>query len=200
MDQQGALADAMSHGAEQDVTGRGTDTRDAADLRKVWWLVALVGVAGVAAGIILLVEPAGSLSTLTVVVGILLLLEGVVALFTSLLGDARNTALAAVGGVLGIILGIALIRNPFGGVNAVGIVIGLWLVLAGAIGIARSITDRRHRIIRAVVACAEIAAGVIIVSEPRIGYTALAIIAGIWLIVSGLATIAFSVSVHRADG
>ena len=93
---------------------------------------------------------------------------------------------------------IALIRNPFGGVNAVGIVIGLWLVLAGAIGVARAITERRHRILRALLSCAEIAVGIIIVSEPRIGYTALAVIAGIWLIVSGISAIAFSISVHRA--
>ena len=190
---QAALGNGIGYAAERD-----ENSRDAGQLRKVWWLVALVGVAGIAAGIILLVEPKNSLSTLTVVVGILLLLEGAVALLSSLLGDARNTALTAVGGVLGIILGIALIRNPFGGVNAVGIVIGLWLVLAGAIGIARAITERRHRIVRALLSCAEIAVGIIIVSEPRIGYTALAVIAGIWLIVSGISAIAFSISVHRA--
>jgi uncharacterized membrane protein HdeD (DUF308 family) len=171
---------------------------EAHSLRWVWWLVLLIGVAAVAAGIVLIAQPSKSLSFLTVLLGILLLLESLVALFASLIGDARHRALTAVAGVLGIIVGVALIRDPFKGVTAVGILIGIWFVAAGAIGLVRVFGPVRHRILRGLIALAEIAIGIVIVSKPHIGYTTLAIIAGIWLILSGVGTMAFALAIRRA--
>ena len=148
---------------------------DAHSLRWVWWLVLVIGLAGVAAGIVLIAQPSKSLSFLTILVGIILLLDSLVALFAAIVGDARHRALTAIAGVLGI-----------------------WFVAAGAIGLVSIFGPRRHRLVRALIALAEIAIGIFNVSKPHIGYTTLAIIAGIWLILAGIGTVAFAIAVRRA--
>jgi uncharacterized membrane protein HdeD (DUF308 family) len=171
---------------------------DPRSLRWVWWLVLMIGLAGIAAGIVLIAQPSKSLSFLTILLGILLLLDSLVALFASIVGDARHRALTAIAGVLGIIVGVVLIRDPFVGVTAVGILIGVWFVAAGAIGLVRVFSPIRHRFLRGLIALAEMAIGIVLVAKPHIGYTALAIIAGIWLILSGIGTMAFALAVRRA--
>ena len=48
-----------------------------------WWLLALVGVLSIAAGIIILLKPSDSLATLAVIAGIFLLLDGIIELAAS---------------------------------------------------------------------------------------------------------------------
>ena len=56
------------------------ERRDLVDAAQVWWLLALLGVASLVAGVILVLKPSDSLATLAVVVGIFLLLDGIVEL------------------------------------------------------------------------------------------------------------------------
>ncbi len=161
----------------------------ARDVAGVWWLILLLGLASVIAGIILVVRPSHSLTTLAVVIGIFLLIDGIVELVRSF-GREENRALAAIVGVLGIIIGIALIRHPIHGVNAIGLVFGIWLVAAGLVRVVRAVAVRQRVLLQTVIALVEAAVGVAIVSDPHIGYTALALVAGIWLIANGIGLMA----------
>src|SRR5438270_11658931 len=87
----------------------------------LWWVLVLVGVMSVVAGIILVFKPSNSLATLAVIFGIFLLIDGIGELVASLSGTTDNRGLAAILGVLGVIIGIVLIRHPFHGVNAIGL-------------------------------------------------------------------------------
>ena len=63
-----------------------------ADLREwtsAWWLVLLVGVLSVIAGVIVLTKPSDSLATLAVIIGIFILVDGIFELAASL---SRRTA------------------------------------------------------------------------------------------------------------
>src|SRR3954468_11187495 len=84
----------------------------------LWWVLVLVGVMSLVAGIILVFKPSNSLATLAVIFGIFLLIDGIAELVASITGRVDNRALAAIVGVLGIVIGIALIRHPFHGVAA----------------------------------------------------------------------------------
>jgi uncharacterized membrane protein HdeD (DUF308 family) len=170
---------------------------DARDASRFWWGFVLLGLASAAAGVILVLEPSNSLATLAVVVGIFLLIEGIAELIRSFGHTVDNRALAALIGVLGVVVGIALIRHPFHGVTAIGLLIGIWLVAAGAVRIVVAIASGLT-FLRLVVAVVEIVAGIIIVSDPHIGYATLAILTGIWLIVNGIATIAVGLAVRGA--
>jgi uncharacterized membrane protein (UPF0136 family) len=77
-----------------------------------WWLFLIIGMLSVVAGVIILFRPGESLSTLAVIAGIFLLLDGILALADSLLHNTRNHGLVALLGVLSAIVGVLLIRHP----------------------------------------------------------------------------------------
>lgn len=166
------------------------------DAAQVWWLLALLGVASLVAGVILVLKPSDSLATLAVVVGIFLVLDGIIELVGSFAGSAEHRALAAIAGILGIVVGIILIRHPTHAVAAIGLLIGVWLVAVGAIHLLRSITLGGGSLLRLMIALLEIVVGIVIISDPHIGYATLAVLTGIWLIVNGIGTIALAVALR----
>ncbi len=167
---------------------------DAIEVSRLWWLFVMVGVASIIAGVILVFKPSNSLATLAVIVGIFLLIDGIAELIRSFGHSVQNRGLAAILGVLGIIVGIALIRHPFHGVTAIGLLIGIWFVAAGVVRLVRGIVV--GGLLGIVVAVVEIIAGIVIVSDPHIGYATLAILTGIWLIINGAVVIAIGVAVR----
>lgn len=172
------------------------ERRDLVDAAQVWWLLALLGVASLVAGVILVLKPSDSLATLAVVVGIFLLLDGIIELVGSFANSAEHRALAAIAGILGIVVGIILIRHPTHAVAAIGLLIGVWLVAVGAIRVLRSITLGGGSLLRLVIALLEIVVGIVIISDPHIGYATLAVLTGIWLIVNGIGTMALAVALR----
>ena len=83
-----------------------------------WWLLVLVGIVSLVAGGILVAKPSHSLATLSVVFGIFLLIDGIIELASSFGRGQENRALAAIFGLLVIVVGILLIRHPTTAVSA----------------------------------------------------------------------------------
>ena len=98
-----------------------------------WWLLVLVGVLSIAAGITILIKPGDSLATLAVIAGIFLLLDGILELAASLMHGTLNRGSLALLGVLTAIVGVLLIRHPIQGVAAVALLIGIWLIAVGVV-------------------------------------------------------------------
>lgn len=169
-------------------------TREAAYAASAaWWMLVLVGALSLAAGLIVLAKPSNSLTTLAVVFGVFVLLDSIYELVTSLF--AERGAVGALLGVLGIVIGILLIRHPVHGVLAVGLLVGIWFVAAGVIRLVRAFT-LEARLWNIVVALLEIAAGVVIVSSPHISFATLALLLGISLLLNGLAMVALVWTMH----
>ena len=163
---------------------------EAIRIARAWWLFALVGLASLVAGIIFVAKPSHSLNALAVVAGIFLLVDGIAELVASFGDDAGDRALAAIIGVIGIVIGVILIRHPSHAVTAIGLLIGIWLVAAGVIRLVRAIVIRDRILLRVAIALVEIVVGIAVVSSPHIGYVTLALLVGIWLIVNGIGTMA----------
>ncbi|HWX96162.1 MAG TPA: HdeD family acid-resistance protein [Solirubrobacteraceae bacterium] len=160
-----------------------------------WWLFLVVGLLSIAAGVIVLAKPSNSLATLAVIAGIFILVDGFFDLFASFSGRTANRGLAAIVGVLDVVIGVLLIRHPIGGVLAIALLIGIWLI---AVGVVRMVAafDREHRAWNIIVALIEIAAGIVIVSSPPIGFATLALLVGISFIANGVATFALGWVMH----
>ena len=152
-----------------------------------WWLMVLVGVLSVVAGVIILFQPGDSLATLAVIAGIYLLLDGIFELASSLMRGTQNRGLVALFGVLTAIVGVLLIRHPIAGVAAVALLIGLWLITIGVIRFATAFEEYEHRTWHAIAGVVEIIAGIVIVSTPSIGFATLALLVGIGFILNGCA-------------
>jgi uncharacterized membrane protein HdeD (DUF308 family) len=148
-----------------------------------WWLLVLSGVLGVVAGVLVLAKPSNSLATLAVISGVFILVDSIFELLYAVF--AEHSGVAALLGVLGVVVGILLIRHPVRGVSTIGLVIGIWLVAVGVIRLARELGAAR-RTWNLVVAGIEIAAGVVIVASPHIRFSTLALAVGIAFIVNGV--------------
>lgn len=163
------------------------------DLRRVtrlWWLVVTLGVLSVVAGGIVIAKPSNSLKTLAVIVGIFLLLDGIAELVLAFDRRAANRGLAALLGLLDLVIGILLIRHPLGGVRAIALLLGIWLIAAGVVRVVIAFDTHGDRLGRFIVAGIEIVFGIVIVASPNIGYATLAVLVGLAFILNGLGMIA----------
>ena len=161
-----------------------------------WWLAMLVGAMSMVAGIIVILKPSHSLATLAVIFGIFILVDGIFELAASLSGDVQNRGMLGVLGALSVIAGVLLIRHPLGGVKAVALLLGIWLIAAGVVRFIAAFVALEHRLWRIIGAVVLGLFGVVIVSSPHIGYATLAVIAGIGFIAYGIVTMALGWAMH----
>ena len=172
-----------------------TDRSQLVDAARFWWVILLAGLVSAAVGVVLLFRPDDSLNALVVIIGIFLAFSGIAVLIAALFLDG-DKVLAAISGILRLAVGLVLIRHPTHAVTAIGLLIGVFLVVDACVSLFAAAIRGSHLLARAVIAAIELCAGVVILSDPHIGYTTLAIVAGIWLIASGFGIIALGVAVH----
>jgi uncharacterized membrane protein HdeD (DUF308 family) len=150
-----------------------------------WWLLAVIGVLGIAVGIAILTKPGDSLSTLAVIAGIFLLVHGLLELAASLVHRTQSRGMVALVGVLTVIVGVLLIRHPIEGIVAIALLIGIWLITVGVVRFVAAFELEEHRGWNILAGAVELIAGIVIVSDPNIGFATLALLTGIAFIVNG---------------
>ncbi len=157
-----------------------------AEVARSWWVLALLGLLGVAAGIIVLAVPSISLATLAVLTGIFLLIDGIVEVTSALIDAEENQALMAIFGVITAVVGVILIRHPTHALTAIALLVGLWLLVTGLLRLIRTFGQQGGRGPSFALAALEMLAGIVIVSSPGIGVTTLALFIGIAFIIRGV--------------
>jgi uncharacterized membrane protein HdeD (DUF308 family) len=165
------------------VEGTGTVSSDPAK----WWVVALLGAISIVAGVLALAYPDITLLALGLIVGINLVLVGTiwVVLATTEQHSEGGRVLRFIVGFLATLAGLVCLVRPGAGVLALLIALSFWFIITGIADLARALDEREHRVIAAILGVIGIAAGVIIVADPDIGLTTLALLAGIAFIVRG---------------
>ena len=175
------------------------DQPTGSDLRAAtggWWLLLLVGVLSIAVGVTILFKPGDSLATLAVIVGIFVLIDGILELAASLMHSTQNRGMVALLGALTAIVGVLLIRHPVQGIVFVALLIGIWLIAVGVIRIAAAFEVDENRGWNIIAGLVELIAGIVIVSDPNIGYATLAVLAGIAFIVNGMGMFGLGWTMH----
>jgi len=163
-----------------------TAASEFAEISRAWWVLALLGLLGVVAGIIVLAVPSISLATLAVLTGIFLLIDGIVEVTSALVDAEENRALIAIFGVITAIAGVILIRHPTHALTAIALLVGLWLLVAGLLRLIRTFSQLGARGASFALAALEMLAGIVIVSSPGIGVTTLALLIGLAFIIRGV--------------
>jgi uncharacterized membrane protein HdeD (DUF308 family) len=166
-------------------------------LKSLWWLLILFGVIVFGVGVFFLVSPHETLTTFTVIAGILLLFDGVLAIIASVVGRGEGRGLLAVIGVLSAIAGLVLIKKPFDTLVVFALVFGIWLVVAGVVRFVSAFSEADGRGASIAIAIVDVIAGIVILSWPELGLATLAVIIGIVLIVRGILWIAAGWTLHR---
>ncbi len=152
----------------------------------LWWLVVLFGVAVFGVGVFFVASPNETLSTFTVIAGILLLVDGVVAIIASIFGRGEGRGLLAVIGVLSAIAGLVLVKKPFDTLVVFVLIFGIWLIVAGGVRVALAFGEPEGRGANIAIALLDLVAGIVILAWPGPSLKTLAVIIGIVLIVRGI--------------
>src|SRR3954454_7618104 len=152
-----------------------------------WWLVLLMGLISIVAGVIVLTEPGDSLETIAVISGIFLLTYGILGLAAALIWGTEARGMVALVDALTAIVGVLLIRHPISGIAAVALLIALWLIAIGVIRFVFAFATPLNRVWNILVGLVQMAAGVVIIVDPEIGLATLALLVGLGFIFNGIA-------------
>ena len=176
----------------------GSDPLD--DVRSAGWLVIALGAISIVAGLLAIAYPDITLLTLAIFVGINLILVSlwslVEAFSSSVDGGAR--ALSAILGVLGLIAGLVVLRRPGETLLAILLVVGIWLVVSGAVQFFRAFEHLEGRAAAMLVAICEIVLGVVILSVPDPSLRLVAVLIGVGFVLRGALAVYAGWQLHRA--
>ena len=162
-----------------------------------WWLFILFGVVTLGVGVFFVVSPHETLSTFTVIAGIFLLVDGVLAIFGSVSSKGEGRGLLALIGVLSVLAGLVLIKKPFDTLVVFTLIVGVWFVVAGIVRFVVALSSPEGRGGNILTAVLDLIAGIVILSWPDLGLSTLAVIIGIVLILRGIGFIGSGWALHR---
>jgi uncharacterized membrane protein HdeD (DUF308 family) len=157
----------------------------------------LFGLLVLGVGVYFVGWPHEALSTFTVIAGIFLLVDGVLAIAASLSGRVEGRGVLALVGVLSVIAGLILIKKPFGTLLVFVLVVGVWFVVAGVARFVAAFAAPEGRTANIVIALLDLVAGIVILSWPDISLATLAVIFGIVLVMRGILFIALGWMLRR---
>src|SRR5271166_4585634 len=132
----------------------------------LWLLLMLFGVVVLGVGVFFVVAPHETLTTFTVIAGILLLIDGVLAVVGSIFGRGEGRGLLALVGALSAIAGLVLIKKPFDTLVVFALIFGVWFVVAGVVRFVAAFGEREGRAGSIALAVVDVVAGIVILSWP----------------------------------
>ena len=103
----------------------------------------LVGLASVVVGILCLKDVFQTIAALTLIVGILWVVQGISEFFAGVAGLSMHRGLTILMGILGFVAGVVVLTYPITSVLALAWVLGVWLTAYGIMLVAAAFSVRR---------------------------------------------------------
>jgi uncharacterized membrane protein HdeD (DUF308 family) len=147
----------------------------------------VLGLASVAAGILALAYPGITLRILGIILGCYLVVWAGANVGLAVSGG-EGTALVVLRllvGFVGMIAGLVCLVRPGASLVALVVALGFWFILVGMTDLARGIHSEAGRGWAIFLGLLGLAAGIIVLGDPDVGLTTLALIVGIGLIARG---------------
>jgi uncharacterized membrane protein HdeD (DUF308 family) len=159
------------------------------ELRSYWWLLLISGLLSIFIGGALLFWPGKTLTVVGFLIGIWMLFFGIMRFLVALFGgDSDGRWLLALVGVVGIVLGIVVMRNPSETIAVIVLIAAIFWIITGLVDVFRGIGDGDLENRGWVIAGGIIAvlAGAVVLLWPAASVLVLAIIAGVFFIIDGI--------------
>lgn len=184
------------------VTVTVTDEEQAlSKIAHAWWLILLLGVVSLIAGIIVLIRPFGAIRVAAIIFGIWLLISGIFQLVQSfdIRLDSTSRVLSAISGLLGIVLGIFCFKSVEDRLSLLVLFIGLWWIIRGVMQLVTGASGTGASGWLIFTGILGILAGIVVLVWPITSLAILTIMVGIWLVVLGLFEVVASLRVRSID-
>ena len=155
-------------------------------VHKYWWILLLNGLLGAIIGCYLIVSPFDTLATLTLVVGIYLIIWSVLQVVASVLRQ-EDRGLGVMLGVLGLLAGLIVVRNPVNSILFVTLAFGVYQIIWGVVaGVSLFSSETLNKGVVALEAVLAIIIGIVVISYPQPSISVLALIFGIFALAYGV--------------
>ena len=156
-----------------------------------WWVILLQGIAAVVIGVLLITQTGITVLTLVIFLGVYWLIGGVFDI-VGIFVDHTNWGWRLLTGLLGILAGLVIVRNPLWASIAVPTTLvwflGIIGIVVGLVRIWRALTGAGWG--AGILGLLSLVLGIILVMRPLLSLSVLVYLAGFWAIVGGIAAIA----------
>lgn len=169
---------------------------------KLWWLLALRGLAGLTLAVLAVAWPLFTLEALLLGFGLYAIVDGAVALYAGLWRRADGYPFwpFAVEGALGMLFGGAIVAFPDVMAFALWYLIAGWALATGLFELVAAIRLRRvyeGELLLAGAGCASVLFGVLMIAWPRTAMITLAWLVGVYAGLFGLFLLALAIRLRR---
>ncbi len=171
------------------------------EAKKAWWLLALFGVISIGLGAVLIFWPGQTLTVVATIVGIVMVIAGVIRFFVGVFDSgAADRWIMAIVGIIGIALGIVVLKNPEATVKVVVLITVLFWLIAGLVDLFAGLTDSSlpDRGIRIGSGALSVFFAVLVLAWPEITVGIFAIIIGVYLVIVGVFEVVAAFQVKNA--
>lgn len=167
---------------------------------RYWWFPALAGGALVVGGIAVAAWPGRSVKLVTFIAGIVLIANGLLEVITALTlrRELAGWGYYLASGIWSFAFGMPLALAPDVSARALAILLGVFLIFGGVIGIATGAVLRRgggrsgYYMVRGVLT---VAVGVAAIAWPAVTLSVIAIIFALWMVIVGMMLVAAAVGI-----
>ena len=157
-------------------------------LAREWPAIMVVGLLTLGLGVAVMVWPSETLTVVSVLLGIQLLVFGLFRLVGAFATDVAAPGVVGFVGILGIVAGVIVLRNPFETVTVLATILGAVWIVGGLIEIIDAMSNKYvdGRGWLALAGLVSVVAGAVVVAWPAPTVTVIAWIAGLYLVIFGL--------------
>jgi uncharacterized membrane protein HdeD (DUF308 family) len=172
-------------------------------LARNWWALVLRGLLGVALGVLTFTLPEATLGALVLVFGAYALVDGVLGVIAAVGGARGDRSWWALllGGLAGILAGVAALALPEATALVLLYVIAAWAVLTGGLEVTAAVRLReqiRDEWLLGLSGLLSIAFGVLIMIAPAAGPLAVVLVIGAYAVLSGLVLLVLGLRLRAA--
>lgn len=170
-------------------------------IKRSWWVLLLLGVLSVGFGALLIFWPGTTLAVLTTLIGLFMIVAGVARFLVGVFDtDREQRILMVIAGIVGVVLGVAIVQNPQAAIKVVVLLTALFWIISGMIDLFRGLGDASlpDRSVRIVFGALSAVFGVVILAWPDITVGALAVLMGVYVVLFGVLEVVAAFQVKNA--